>query len=313
MPEVTVLIPNYNHAPYLNQRIDSVLNQTYQDFEVIILDDCSPDNSREVIEQYRNHPRVSQIVFNETNSGTTFKQWEKGIGLAQGKYIWLAESDDWCEPNLLEVLVSGMHNNPRCVLAYCQSHCIDNNLHIKWQSHHTQLSEYFEGADYVKKYLSKANRMYNASMAIFSKEAYFKLNKDFTQFKFCGDWIFWAEIASQGDVFISAKPLNFFRKHGKDVSGSAYASGLYFIEDYKVLQLLKSKSLIDDTMYQEMLVSRYKRYLLARFKFKPEVSAQIDALYFEGRGFGWKLMLRKEAFKQKMMRYNNNLVKKMLS
>ena len=51
-PTVSVIIPNYNHAPYLKERIDSVLNQTYQDFEVIILDDCSPDNSVEVIEQY---------------------------------------------------------------------------------------------------------------------------------------------------------------------------------------------------------------------------------------------------------------------
>ena len=60
-PLVSVLIPNYCHASYLNERIDSVLAQTYQNFEVIIMDDYSTDNSREIIEQYRNHPRVREI------------------------------------------------------------------------------------------------------------------------------------------------------------------------------------------------------------------------------------------------------------
>ena len=53
-----VIIPNYNHALYLQERLDSVFNQTYQDFEVIILDDCSTDNSREIIEKYANNPKV---------------------------------------------------------------------------------------------------------------------------------------------------------------------------------------------------------------------------------------------------------------
>ena len=58
MPFISIIIPNYNHAPYLTERIESVLNQTYQNFEVIILDDCSTDNSREIIEKYANNPKV---------------------------------------------------------------------------------------------------------------------------------------------------------------------------------------------------------------------------------------------------------------
>ena len=80
-PLVSVIIPNYNHAQYLEQRLDSVFNQTYQNFEVIFLDDCSTDNSLEVIEKYKGNPHLSRIVVNETNSGSPFKQWDKGIGL----------------------------------------------------------------------------------------------------------------------------------------------------------------------------------------------------------------------------------------
>jgi GT2 family glycosyltransferase len=68
MPTVSVIIPNYNHAAYLRQRIDSVLRQTYQDFEVILMDDCSTDDSRLIISEYANDPRM-RIELNKTNSG----------------------------------------------------------------------------------------------------------------------------------------------------------------------------------------------------------------------------------------------------
>lgn len=57
MPTVSVIVPNYCHAPYLEQRIESILQQTFQDFELILLDDCSTDGSREILERYRNHPK----------------------------------------------------------------------------------------------------------------------------------------------------------------------------------------------------------------------------------------------------------------
>jgi glycosyltransferase involved in cell wall biosynthesis len=80
-PLVSIIIPNYNHARFLDERMTSVLEQTYQHIEVIILDDCSTDNSREVIEKYRSNPKVSKIVFNDTNSRSPFKQWYKGFQL----------------------------------------------------------------------------------------------------------------------------------------------------------------------------------------------------------------------------------------
>ena len=88
MPQVSVIIPNFNHAAYLDQRINSVLNQTYQDFEVILLDDCSTDNSKEVLLKYSDNMKVAHVIFNDKNCGSTFNQWKKGLHLAKGKYIW---------------------------------------------------------------------------------------------------------------------------------------------------------------------------------------------------------------------------------
>ena len=76
-PLVSIIVPNYNHARFLTERFESILSQTYHNFELIILDDCSTDNSCEVIERYRENPHVSQIVYNEKNCGNTFEQWMK--------------------------------------------------------------------------------------------------------------------------------------------------------------------------------------------------------------------------------------------
>ena len=127
MPLVSVIIPNYNHAPYLKQRIESVLNQTYQDFEVIILDDCSTDNSRDIIENYKTNSKIKNIIYNRQNSGSTFKQWDKGIAEATGDYIWIAESDDYCETDFIEKIIGEINNDAEIVLAYTQSKIVDEN------------------------------------------------------------------------------------------------------------------------------------------------------------------------------------------
>ena len=79
----------FNVEDYISSALNSILDQTYQDFEVIILDDNSPDDglSRMAFEKYRENPHVSHIVYNDENSGSTFKQRDKGISLAEGEYM----------------------------------------------------------------------------------------------------------------------------------------------------------------------------------------------------------------------------------
>ena len=131
-PLISVIIPNFNHAPYLKQRIDSVLSQTYDNLEVILLDDCSRDNSGEILSSYKHNPKVKKIIINENNSGSTFKQWEKGFELSCGEYIWIAESDDYCDAFFLERLVGQLSENGTVAIAYTSSHLVDaHNIFIK--------------------------------------------------------------------------------------------------------------------------------------------------------------------------------------
>ena len=156
MPTVSVIVPNYNHAPFLKQRIDSILRQTYQDFELILLDDCSTDGSREIMESYRNNPHVSHIVYGESNSGSAFRQWDKGIALAKGEWIWVAESDDYCEPFFLERLMGEVARVPDCVLAYAPPGGSIKQGKKLWDTPHSDQVNIYNGQDFIRQ---KAGRL----------------------------------------------------------------------------------------------------------------------------------------------------------
>jgi len=279
MPKVSIIVPNYNHAEFLNQRIDSILSQTYQDFELIILDDCSDDNSKDIISRYQDHPKISHIIFNIQNSGGPFYQWERGIKLATGKYIWIAESDDWCEPSTLHELVKGIEMDNECVISYCQMSCILGDNRIKWQSHHTHLSEVIDSKNFIRDYLAIKVSIYNASMAIFKKSASELISGDFIDFKFSGDRLFWIEIAQHGKVHISGKVLNYFRKHDKDVSGKAYSSGINFIEEFQILNYMYDLKLIENETYNLAIRTQFKDYWKVRHKIDPVNNKIIKSLF----------------------------------
>lgn len=273
MPKVSVLIPNYNHTPYLRQRIDSVLQQTYKDIEVIILDDCSTDNSKGIIEEYRSNNLVKHIVYNEANSGSTFKQWQKGISLAQGDYIWIAESDDWCEHTLLEALVSGVVENDNIVISYCGSVVVNEYQEILYTSTSKKMAEVFDGTSFIKSQLLESNVIFNASMAIFHKNAFKEISLEFTDYKFCGDWLFWIMMAQKGRVYKSGKYLNYFRKHQLDVSRRSMADGTYYLEYPRLMKYLLANNLIDQSQFAQLLFKKYKR--LQRFNGNRETKRNL--------------------------------------
>lgn len=271
MPKVSVILPNYNHGIYLQERIDSILNQTFQDFELIILDDVSTDNSKDIIEKYRGNPKIQHIVYNETNSGSTFKQWNKGVGLARGEYIWFAESDDWCELSMLDYLVKGIESDADCSISYCQAYCIDYTNNIRFTSHHNYLSEIKEGNEFIRDFMIKKTSIFNASMAIWRKKYYEQISKRFIDFKMCGDWLFWVQLATVGKVHISGRVLNYFRKHDADVSGRMYRSGQGIVEELQVLQMIFSEGYISEKSYRKGLQRFTRAFYRACSTFSQEV------------------------------------------
>lgn len=221
----SVIIPNYNHAAFLKQRIESVLDQTYKNFEIIILDDCSTDESRDIIESYRSVKAISKIEFNAQNSGSTFKQWQKGISLAKGDYIWIAESDDFCTPVFLERIVSFMAGSKPCPgIVYTQTIDVnekDEELlnridYTKEFEPNIWMSDFvMEGKEFIANYLKVKNVIPNASAVVFRKDLvkteYF--DHALLNMKMAGDWLFWIKLAQFTHIGFIAETLNYFRNH----------------------------------------------------------------------------------------------------
>ncbi|MGB8065424.1 MAG: glycosyltransferase family A protein [Candidatus Sulfotelmatobacter sp.] len=219
-PKVSIIVPNYNHARFLPQRLNSILRQTFQDFELILLDDSSTDDSRSILWQYGRDPRV-RIEFNEVNSTSVFKQWNKGVRLARGEYVWIAESDDYADERLLQRLTARLDAEPRAALAYCRS----------WRVVHDRVDGFVDPllpgrepdrwtTDYCEdgheeccNYLVRCNTVPNASAVVFRKMAYHRVGGADESLYLCGDWKLWAAIALTGKIVYVAEPLNYFRFH----------------------------------------------------------------------------------------------------
>lgn len=115
-PLVSILMPVYNTAPYLKEAMDSILSQTFKDFELIVLNDCSPDNADEILDMY-NDPRIVRYK-GERNMGLS-NVLNAGMDMARGKYIARMDSDDISLTNRLEVQVKYMEKHPDIDLCSC--------------------------------------------------------------------------------------------------------------------------------------------------------------------------------------------------
>lgn len=257
MPMVSVIVPNYNHAAFLKERIESILAQTYQDFELILLDDYSTDCSRSVLQAYARHPRVSALVMNDTNTGNTFVQWDRGIRLARGRYIWMAESDDVADPHFLEATVRALEANREAVMCLTGSILIDEHSRPlarasrdRWEE--TGEVKCFDGREYVHHNLLYRNYVYNASMVVFRRDVYAGIDKSFQRLRCAGDWQFWVEMALTGPVLEVRSKLNRFRQHSNKVTVRGRITGEDASDTIKLLGYLLPR----------VHISAYKRWLV---------------------------------------------------
>lgn len=247
-PLVSVIIPNYCHARYLDQRIQSVLNQTYQNFEVIILDDCSPDDgaSMAVIEQFRPNPHVSHIVYNKENSGSTFKQWQNGISLAKGEIIWIAESDDYCSKDFLQKVMECWEWYPDCSIVQTAS-CRVNSVgeEIFPDCIYSGKRSHAKGRDFIQYNMLCSNfHIPNASAVTFRREYIEMLPNDYMSYKSAGDRLFWIYMLEHGNICTIDAPLNFFRNHESKVSPQKELDGTQCRENYKINRYLHKKGYV---------------------------------------------------------------------
>jgi glycosyltransferase involved in cell wall biosynthesis len=266
-PSVSIILPNFNHAQYLPLRLDSIFEQTYQDFEVILIDDASTDNSLEVLQRYADRGDV-QIIKGSQNSGSPFKQWLKGLDLAHGDFWWIAESDDVCEPNFLASLLPAF-KNPLVKLAYANSHVIDESGKVvgdyldseyltslsrtKWRQAY-RVSAHQE----INEALGIKDTILNVSAVVFRKTTLpDSLRETLASMRNSGDWYFVVNMIKDGEVAYEPEKLNYHRRHSESVIG-------------KILQNKKTEA-----FFQEFFM--VQDYVFKNYKLAPDFPAKWEA------------------------------------
>ena len=227
--KISVIIPNYNYGKYLKDRIDSILSQTYPIFEIIILDDCSKDNSIYIINDYiEKYPLRIKSIINNENSGNVFKQWKKGIEVANGDYIWIAEADDLSEPIFVESLIKRMSIDEKIIMGYTQSKIIneygkiisENYLFYTDEIDTIWRSDYItDGIEEIEKRLSIKNTILNVSAVLFKNNNLLNIIKEAENFHIAGDWRLYIDLLKDGGkIAFLADNLNKHRRHSKSVT-----------------------------------------------------------------------------------------------
>jgi|688.fasta_scaffold27359_4 glycosyltransferase involved in cell wall biosynthesis len=219
---ISIIVPNYNHARFLNERMLSVLNQTYERNEIIILDDCSCDDSKVIIEGFKEVGKIAHIVYNESNSGSPFKQWVKGIEMAKGDLIWIAESDDLADARFLEKIIP-YFDDPEVVVVFTDCKIINEASKVVYGNNtwiHDPLLDIgfqkksWEGLDFIEQFNRYRNFISNASSVVFRKEAVDGTDLDKIQtFRYAGDWFFWNRLVLKGKVIFIPETLCNWRSH----------------------------------------------------------------------------------------------------
>ena len=265
MPSVSVIVPNYNHSIFLKKRIDSILNQTFRDFEIIILDDCSTDSSKEIIESYRFNSNVTNIVYNNINSGSTFKQWKKGIELAKGDYVWIAESDDYSSIHFIEMLIPYLIEDKNVSLAYCDSVIVDEKDGLRenirsWLPNLHNPGKIFDKSNVANGrelcfYEFCFRNIFPNTSAILSRKSALLAKYSFidTKMRNNGDWKLWFNVSLDGKIAYHNEELNFFRKHSTNVTSSLLIMKLEALIFLKELLKLELSEFERSKIYESLL------------------------------------------------------------
>jgi hypothetical protein len=229
-PAVSIVVPNYNHVRYLPRRLASILHQTWRDFEVVLLDDASSDGSRELLERFQAEAAGSgidaRLVANAANGGSPFAQWNRGVELARGRWVWIAESDDEAEPELLARLVARLERDDGAVLAWCESRLVDEagGVIAPFVPHPRGADAELWHRDFVlpgwtffERHGTDRNPIPNASAVLFAAAAYRAAGGADPALRRLGDWDLWRRVGCRGQVAYCAEPLNRFRTHAASV------------------------------------------------------------------------------------------------
>jgi glycosyltransferase involved in cell wall biosynthesis len=232
LPRITVVVPNYNYATYIEGRLKSICAQTVPVYELIVLDDVSSDDSVSRIRAFLADCRIpSSLVANKKNSGSVFRQWLRGVELARGDFVWIAEADDLADPDFLAEVMPGFARSD-VVMSYCQSRQMDGAGNILCEHYLDYVADIdaqrwkepyvAEGREEIAKALYLKNTIPNVSGVMFRRDALLTTlrahQQEILSYRNAGDWVTYVRLLETGSVAFSPRSLNSHRRHQASVT-----------------------------------------------------------------------------------------------
>lgn len=283
---VNLIVASYNHASFLERRMDSLVGQTYPDVEILVIDDCSPDNSVEILRRYESHSKVRLIVRERNGGWVTVSN--QGVDLSAGEFILFANCDDDCDPRMVERLVGAMTRYPSAGIAFCRSLMVDEGDAVLGDDFTIREKAFRErccsdtllsGAE-ASRFLLHSCVIPNLSAALIRRECFDRVGYLSSEYRVCCDWDLFFRIAERYDVAYVAEPLNRFRQHKKTIRSVTKDRVVY--EEYFRLLLGRIRTL--DLSFGERIRFRvHVMYLWMVHLISPSVSGVSNFLYHLGR------------------------------
>lgn len=282
---VSIVVASYNHAEYLVERMDSLVNQTYQHIEILVIDDRSPDNSVEILNRYTTHPKVKLLV-RETNGGWVTVS-NQGVETTTGEYVLFANCDDDCLPGMVEQLVLAMQANPTAGVAFCRSLMVDekgvvtgDDFAIREPAFRLRCAkDTLIEREEMRRFLLHSCVIPNLSAALIRRACFDRVGLLSHDYKACSDWDIFFRIADHFDFCYVAEPLNKFRQHTTTIR-SATKGRVTYDEFFRLLLgQVRSKQL---TAAERAKYRLHVMYLWAIDLLRPSTSGIVNFAHHLG-------------------------------
>lgn len=246
--KISVVLTSYNHEKFIEQSIESVLNQTYKDFEFIIVDDCSTDRSWEIISEYkRKYPEIIAIRSEYNTRGEIHKDIIKNY--TTGDYIAVHHSDDVWVENKIQKQIDVINNMPECVAVFSNVGAIDDdgNDYLDRNGFYYDLFsvENRTRQEWLNYFFYHGNCLCHPSILI-KKSVYIDDGFSRNGLQQIPDFVKWIQVCKKHEIYVLPEKLIKFRVHNDGGNTSGMRSDTKIRSATEMFLMLKEYVLIQD-------------------------------------------------------------------
>lgn len=227
---VSIVVASYNYDDLLKQRIEGLLQQSYENFEIIVIDDASIDNSKIVLREFVHNKRI-RIIENQVNSGWVAVS-NQGIAESKGEYIMFANCDDLADKDLIKSLVAPLVHQGSVGMTFCRSSMI-NDIGVRTNSDFSYRNRSFKQfcnqdayipKQVLEKFLIHSCVVPNLSGALLRRDVLELVGGFSYDYRICSDWDLFFKISKFADASYVSAELNSFRQHQRTIRKSSNAT-----------------------------------------------------------------------------------------